>query len=89
MVWQLFLHVCDHYHGICVLGAAAVVMGAAWLRVLWDYGAHAHHHAPARWYTAHAPTTMAAEHRWDLRDLNRDYTAEGLRRARADLRRRH
>lgn len=84
MTWQILIRALKEHEGACLVLVSCVVMGFAWLRVLWGYANDARRVAPVRWYTGYVPPEFALPNRWRLQELNRDYRPGGRAR-RPDL----
>lgn len=65
-----------HHPGACLVLIATVVLGCAWLRVLWGHGPGARHRAPTHWYACYTPPELRLPCKWSLRDLNHEYIVE-------------
>jgi hypothetical protein len=62
--------------GLFAFGIALAVVGAAWLRMAWEYFHDRNTTAPRRWYTRDRdpdPLPLLVDDDWDLCILNRDF----------------
>lgn len=70
------LQLWQEHQSWCLVVVSALVMGSAWLWVLWGYRNSSGYRAPARWYTGYVPPEFLLPCKWDLREFNAQFKPE-------------